>query len=362
LIPTPARIVKRFPFSTAIALLCIATFLAVFAFRAWPFAFRKWPWFEPKAPNPQASARLIHRFTIPESNGIWDFAVEPESRFAYLACEDGRIRQVNLESGSVSNLTPLRALSRKLYLDARQLKLIVGDDDGNVTCLDPTTGNEISTFRPYESRIYALAQIGNYAVVAGAPKSPTLILLSSDLHSKVDEIDEGFGVSIVAVSRDQSQLAMANCPQQQISVVDVRTHRRIASLAGHKRNGYRQEVTGLVFADDAKLISIGEDAVLKVWDTSSGNAVKEITASYSYLTAVAFSSASGMVATGDIDGRIQVWRWPTLEPLFSEEAHAYTPISQLQFTRSGKELISSCVGTNQHKQKRDGEIALWRVD
>jgi hypothetical protein len=68
-----------------------------------------------------------------------------------------------------------------------------------------------------------------------------------------------------------------------------------------------------------------------------------------------------LIVTGDIDGRVYFYRWPTLELITSFPAHQFRSINGLRFDED-RDVLYSCAGSGMDGHVfQDGEFAIWRV-
>lgn len=114
-----------------------------------------------------------------------------------------------------------------------------------------------------------------------------------------------------------------------------------ASLLEMLINAHRGGITSIDFSPDGeRLVSVGKDRTLKVWDSGSGELLKSILASYVDLTKVAFSPDGDHIAAGDHDRTAKIWDSHSLNQLSTLEGHE-SGVIELAFSPEGDRLVTS---------------------
>jgi WD40 repeat protein len=103
------------------------------------------------------------------------------------------------------------------------------------------------------------------------------------------------------------------------------------------------------FNRDATLLASGTSEIA-LWDTAQADELARADAE-SWVTALAFSPDNTILAAGHDDGRVSLWKLPSLAPLGDLEGHA-EGVSALTFTADGTQLTSA---------GDDHKIRLWDI-
>ncbi len=100
-----------------------------------------------------------------------------------------------------------------------------------------------------------------------------------------------------------------------------------------------------------KLVSVGSDGWLKVWNIQTATALASIDTHHGAVTALALSPDGRLAATGGTDDQIRLWNLANGHMLAEIKAHGDT-VRALQFSRDGARLVSGSA---------DRLIRIWRV-
>lgn len=101
--------------------------------------------------------------------------------------------------------------------------------------------------------------------------------------------------------------------------------------------------------DGSVFASIGTDRKIHVWDASTGELIRTLSLNAGRFRAIAFSPASGHLASGSSDGMIRIWN-PAKDDRPVQQTKHGPPVAIVRFSPSGKLLLSS--GTS-------GAVRLW---
>ncbi|MEH2346904.1 MAG: ribosome assembly protein 4, partial [Nostoc sp.] len=159
---------------------------------------------------------------------------------------------------------------------------------------------------------------------------------------------EGHSSSVYSVvfSPDGKTLASGSLDST-IKLWDVSTGKAIKTLTGHSST-----VNSVVFSPDGKTLASGsEDKTIKLWDVSTGKAMKTLTGHSSSIISVVFSPDGKTLASGSEDKTIKLWDVSTGKAMKTLTGHSSSIISVV-FSPDGKTLASGSL---------DSTIKLWDV-
>lgn len=162
-----------------------------------------------------------------------------------------------------------------------------------------------------------------------------------------------FEVEHIAFSSDGQLMATASHDQKVIlwnregNIV----HEYRGKLSGQEQPGHKASVRQVAFAQqNTRLVSVGEDGMLKVWDTATGKLVREWQAHQSIITAVAVGPSDELLTAG---GDQMAYRW-TLE---GEKTATYNGhqgvISDVAISTDGGHVLTA---------SQDATVRLWQPD
>ena len=113
------------------------------------------------------------------------------------------------------------------------------------------------------------------------------------------------------------------------------------------------EVMGVAFLDDQRLVAVATGGALFEWDSGEGKRLREMTTGIDRPTSLAYSATTQILAIGDNDGNIQLLDGPTRQRIGPVIRGHQQPIQVLTFDRRGFTLASS---------SNDGAVTLWEID
>jgi WD40 repeat protein len=160
----------------------------------------------------------------------------------------------------------------------------------------------------------------NVVTIAYSPKGGTLVgggtsrnvqVWRTDTGDSVFTLNHAHQVSRVVISPDGSTVATGTCleyvnnecSEGSIWLWDLPTGKLIRKL-----NGFPDVVENLAFSADGSLLIAGSrDGTLRVYTTSNYQSSFE-TFSPGGISAMALSSDSGMLVTGDLSGNVHLWK------------------------------------------------------
>jgi hypothetical protein len=121
----------------------------------------------------------------------------------------------------------------------------------------------------------------------------------------------------------------------------------IRSLAGHTGT-----VTSVAYnLDGTYLLSGGEDATLRLWETATGRLVRTFTGHKAAVTSVAFSPDGSMAVSGSNDSTLRLWDVASGNELRATDALGWK-IAGVAFSADGKFVASAA---------DDNQVKLWSV-
>ena len=195
-------------------------------------------------------------------------AFSPKSKTAFVADEQGEIREYDVANLSETTATPKRSLKSKRsvgWLDVSPdgRELIVGEHDGeNVQLWDIPTGRQTASLGRVEFRT-----------------NPTLGIFSSN------------GRQLLVASPDNS-----------VQLLD-KSGSQLRRFVGHDHY-----LTSLAFSPDGRtVLTASSDGSARTWDTASGRERSRLQGHDGVVTDAAFASEGQTVVTAGNDGTLRVW-------------------------------------------------------
>ena len=134
-----------------------------------------------------------------------------------------------------------------------------------------------------------------------------------------------------------------------LEISDVKTGKIISHFSHNCRDKYR--VSSVVFSPDGNfLMSCGDDATIKIWDTSTGEELY-VFRDIGEIESLAFHPDGKIFASGDWEGNIRIWNFDQTKQICILKEHK-NRINSLSFSKSGKTMVSG---------SEYGTIKVWNV-
>jgi len=194
---------------------------------------------------------------------------------------------------------------RSVAFSPNGICLVTASEDKTATVWEVATGKPIFSLR------------GHSADVNSAKFSPDgryIATGSSDWHSKLWDIRTGreladyyfpFG-DVYSVDFGPRGLYVITGGRSGATLLDVKTWRELRTFTGH---AHSYGVSSVRFSTDGRYVLTGSgDATARLWDLSTGKAVRTFRGHSDRVSAVDFSPYNRFIVTGSWDGTTKLWK------------------------------------------------------
>ena len=197
------------------------------------------------------------------------------------------------------------------------------------TTLNQPTPVRSVAFSPDETLLATFGSMGNVAVVEWASnRAVTNLFVRHPRHG---------GAGIVAFSPEGSRVAVGE-DYGRLSLLNWRTGTMMA-LTNPSQGG--EAVTALAFSTTTRLLAVGFDSVLRLWDSESGQPRGQFTNQTGSIRALAFSADGQLLALASSDRTIRLLRVADQAELRCWRGHEREGLA-LTFLPDDKTLVSGC--------------------
>jgi WD40 repeat protein len=154
------------------------------------------------------------------------------------------------------------------------------------------------------------------------------------LRPKIIEGHEGV-VTSVAFSPDNGSRIVSGSDDTTVRIWDTSTGEALATLNGHDR-----PVASVAFSPDgSRIVSGSTDHTVRIWDTSTGEALATLEGHEREVRSVAFSPDGSRIVSGSYDKTVRIWDTSTGEALTTLEGHEES-VTSVAFSPDGSRIIS----------------------
>ncbi len=281
----------------------------------------------------QLAYRNGERLNLAHPEEVWATEYSPDGRRIVSACDDGRLRVWDAQTGKLSATfghAETFAWDVAWSPDGKQIAAAFGDSTARL--FDAATGNELMAYRGHTHKWIT--------AVAFAPDGQRLATGSRDGTARVWETASGRAlltlearaswVNTLAFSPDGKSLATGHPAKPVMKVWDAMTGRELRAF-----DATVSAVWSLAFAPDGQSLVTGhKDGAARLWELSSGQAVT-LKGHRDEIRAVSFAPNGELLATASADRTVKLWDSRTKEERATLKGHtgqiwavAFAPDSQ----------------------------------
>ncbi len=302
-------------------------------------------------------------------------ALSPDGRLLALVVHFQKIGIWDLEAVSDNPSDPVRLttltgghtlLPFSSHFSADGTKVVTGSRDQSARVWDPFTGEELLVLANGSSNalVAAFNSDGDQLVTgsidgtvklwdlspSGAEESYTIPLLSENTEGAI------------ALSPDNSQLAVVNSEDYAVTVWDVASKQLILTL-----NGHTADIASIKYSPNgSQIATASEDGTARVWDAATGEPLLILEGHGERLSGLSFEGVWGVdyspdgdrLATAGRDGTARIWDTHTGEELLV--MNHVSSLLDVRFSPDGALLATAMDETNV-PDATDATVALWDI-
>jgi WD40 repeat protein len=303
-----------------------------------------------RLPDVDLSHSLCHRCTFQGVLGsVFTIAFHPTTKSELISGDsNGQITCWDLQSGE--QIRAWKAHSdwiRALVYGPNGDYIVSASDDRRVKIWDSETRTQLKTLKGHESEIHSLALDAEGQHIASSSRDGTVLVwdrISGEIRHRYTQ---RMGIRSVVFHPTQPILAMGG-DDRIIRLADLATDKIIMSLEGHSN-----PIQSLAFSPDGRILAscAWRDRV-QLWDVATGQLQTTLSGELGDLRSLCFSADGRYLAGGGDNRQSQVWDVSTGASIGILKKHAQA-IQAVAFSRDGNNILAT--------GSEDKTIQLWDI-
>jgi WD40 repeat protein len=239
------------------------------------------------------------------SKQVWDVAFVPGGKYVVSASWDATVRMWDTTTGK-----DVRTFQHPVDVNAVAVSkdgrwMLTGCDDRHMRLWDLTKGEEVRKYPPNEDYCYACAFAPNGVQVASGSRDRRAVVYEMGSGKVLYRFDQNNAVLGVTFSPDSKYLF--TCGDSDVYMWDIATSKKAKTFGG--KGSYLINSMALS-ADGRRLLTGGEDKILRLWDVSTGKEIVSYPGHTSAILSVCLSADGRRALSGQQDGTIRYWGLP----------------------------------------------------
>lgn len=151
---------------------------------------------------------------------------------------------------------------------------------------------------------------------------------------------------VYALAYSQSGKALAAAGNGKIALLDPATAQEILKFGDPKEGAALSSVACMAFAPDGKTLATGSfDSFIRLWNTTTGEKIRDLEGHQSVIYSLAFSSDGRNLASGSFDRSVRLWEVFSGHMIKTLSGHAGS-VGSVAITPDGRGVVSGSSDTS----------------
>ncbi len=294
--------------------------------------------------------------SFPHSDEVWNVEFSPDGKFIATACNDNRVRIINLETGETVETAEQKGAWKVAFFPDGKRIAVAGSSNANpsVKIYDTANAAEILTFSGHTRRIRAIDVSPDGKTVVSGSQDGNILIWNAETGAEIKRFSFGTapkGIEFYDVIFSNSGDKLAVLAFELFAVFDTKTWEKLTadsakllekniSLTGWKMafsplektiaigtfegdvvffdaetlaiirvlKIHQANIKGLAFSPDGKILATGSwDRTVKFTDVQTGEIVNELRGHFAGVHEIAFSPDGKTLATASADFNVNLW-------------------------------------------------------
>jgi WD40 repeat protein/serine/threonine protein kinase/Leucine-rich repeat (LRR) protein/class 3 adenylate cyclase len=249
------------------------------------------------------TGNLIQRF--PNTTGIFTVNFSPDGKWLALGGMDEVVQVWDWRDGNLLQaFTGFTRMIRSVCFSPEGGFLAACSREGLIRLWDTDTWKEERVVAGHTGGVFGLAFSPDCSLLASAGEDKTCRLWRVESISRDPFIyHHSDGVYMVAISPDGNRLTSCGIQDLSIQVRDI-----VTGVIQQEYTGCTDDVFCGVFSPNGHwFAAAGDDRMVRIWDTESGDYLRTLSGPLSAVMALRFSRDSKWLVSGEKDGQTHVW-------------------------------------------------------
>ncbi|HEX2876150.1 MAG TPA: caspase family protein [Polyangiaceae bacterium] len=276
-----------------------------------------------RAPSPAASAAVsatpgvvksgVPLELVPQLGHLGQIealALASDGRNLVTASSDGSLKVWDVETSAMLRTFQTKSPVRSVRLMPDGRRALAGYQSGDIVLWDLATGEQVFTLSGDKSSVDALAIApdGVRAYSGSSMAGSQLAVWDLAERRQVQSIEaHPYGIHTLALSADGRYLASGGGTRDgRVKIRDTQSFKVLKKLGNEPLS-----VEALAFSPDGKTLAVGVDKAITLWDVASGSARQKLTGHRDFVLDVAFSADGLQLISAAFDHRVRLWNTST---------------------------------------------------